>query len=120
MVKGLSGLVSRFGLGLSLHVDGDALADVVTRTYPIDALLHFTIPAVTAFNGVGGGWQQRIIQERQGLLEIRREQLLERLPQGLEAAYPATKESQLFQRGFGPAAPVKQAIDLVDDRTQGT
>jgi len=76
-MEGDGSLVAGGSLQVALHVQGNAAADRPTGTYSIDRLLHLAVAAVSAFDSVGGGWQQRIIQERQGLLQIGREEFVE-------------------------------------------
>ena len=105
-------------LGLALHVGGDASADLRLGSDAVDGLLHLAMAAVAAFDGVGGGRQQRVVQEGQGLLQVRREELLECSAHVLEAADPAPQAGQLRQGRVGAAAAVEQAIDFVHDLAQ--
>ena len=57
-VKRANGLVSALGLGVALHVQGNAVAHMRLRTDAIDRLLHFTMTSVAAFNGIGSRWEQ--------------------------------------------------------------
>ena len=65
----------------ALHVDGEALDDVFLRPNTIDASLHCSIPPIAAFNGMGCGRQQRIIQEGQRLFDIGGKQFFKNLAQ---------------------------------------
>jgi hypothetical protein len=60
---------------VSVHIQGDSLTDVVLRSDAIDALLHLAMTPVPTFDGIRGRRQQAVIQKRQGLLQIGREQL---------------------------------------------
>jgi hypothetical protein len=43
---------------------------------------------IAALHGVGRGWQQLVIEEDEGFFEIRREHLLSRVANPLEALHP--------------------------------
>lgn len=73
--------------------------------------------AISAFDGVGGGRQQVIVQKGQRLLECRTEELLERFAESGESAYPLPKFGELGQSGFSPAASVEEAVHLIHDFT---
>ena len=121
-MKYLGSMQPSLGLGVAEHVGGDPLADVGTGADAVDGLLHLAVAAVAALHRVGRGRQERIVQERQGFFEVRREEFAQRLPQILEAAHAAPQPGQFGQGGVGPTAAVKQAIDLVHDlpkRSQG-
>jgi len=84
-MKGDDGLVADG----SLQVQGNPAADRRTGADSIDHLLHFAVTAVAAFDGVGRGRQQRIVQERQGLLHLGREPLAPGFVEGSEATDPS-------------------------------
>jgi hypothetical protein len=48
--------------------------------------LHLAMTPVPTLDGIRGRGQQAVIQKRQGLLQIGREQLAQGLAEGLEAA----------------------------------
>jgi len=62
---------------VALPVQSDAAADGLAGADAIDGLVHLAVSPVAALDRVGGGRQQRIVQERQGLFEMGREQLAE-------------------------------------------
>jgi len=106
-------LQSALGLRVAEHVHGDAPADVLGGADAIDRLLHLAVSAVASFDRVGGRRQQGIVQERQGLFQRGREELLERLADRLEAADFLAEFGQLGQGRVGPATAVEQAVCLV-------
>ena len=119
LVKEADGLGSTFGLGVALHVQGDSALDVLLGADSIDGLLHLPMTAVAALHGVGGGRQERIVQERQRSLEVGGEELREGLADRLEAPNALAQCGELSQRGVGAAATVEETIDLVHDLAQG-
>ena len=62
--------------------------------------------------------QEPLVQEHQRLLQTRREQLLQHLPQPDEPPQPRPQLRQLGQRRGRPAPPVEQAIDLLHQPAQ--
>ena len=110
---------SSFGLGVTLHVQGDSALDVRLSADAVDGLLHLPVASVAPLHGIGGGRQERIVQERQRFLEARGEELLEGLADSPEAANASTQRGELSQRGVGAAAAVEEAVDLVHDPPQG-
>jgi hypothetical protein len=84
ITKRLNGLPSALSLGLAEHVHGNSLADVRAGSDAVDRLLHLSVTAVAAFDGVGGRWQQGIIQEGQRFFQGGREQLVQRPAETLE------------------------------------
>jgi len=114
-MKRVSCLQPAFGLGVAEHVGGDPLADVRSGPDAVNGLLHLAVTPVAALDRVGGGRQERIIQERQGLFEVGREQLAERLAEALEASHTPPEPGQFGQGGVSPAAAVKEAIRLIHD-----
>lgn len=64
-----------FGLSFPAHVQGDAAADAGLGANAIDALLHLAVAAIATLDGVGGSWQELVIEKRQGLLQVGAEQL---------------------------------------------
>jgi len=74
---------------------------------------------VAAFNGVGSGWQEGIVKERQGFLQVGGKELLQRLADGLESADASAKSREFFQGRLSAAPTVEEAICLVHDIAQG-
>ena len=105
---------------VALHVQGDALADVLGSSDRIDAALGLAEAAIAAFHSVAGGRQQPVVQEGQGLLPVGREQFVERAAHTLEAANTASELGQSGQGGLTPASPIKQPVDLVHDVAEGS
>ena len=106
-MKGQGCLVSGSGRVVTEHVQSESLLDTLMRSYSIHALLHFIVPTIGAFDCVGRGRQQRIIQKGQGLLQVGREYLLEGLANLLETADVPAELGQFGQGRVGAAAPVK-------------
>ena len=100
---------------LALHVQGNPSVDVALGPNAVDVFLHFAVAAVAAFHGIGCGWQQFVVKERERLLQVGREQFLQCLANLLEATNPASELGQLFQRGVRPTAAIEQTIDLIHD-----
>ena len=117
-MKGGRGVETPGGLLVPLHVQGDPLGEVGLGSHPVDRLLHLAMTTVASFHRVGGRGQQRIIEKGQGLLEVGREQVPERLAQGAKAPYVPTQFGQFLQGRFRPTAAVEEPIDLLDDRAQ--
>ncbi len=68
LVEGVCCQDSSFRLGVALHVDGDASADLGLGAYAVDGLLHLAMAAEAAFYGVGSRPKQGIIQKIQCLV----------------------------------------------------
>ena len=62
--------------------------------------------------------EQPLVQEHQGLLQPRRQQLLEHLPQPAEPPQPRPQLLQLGQRCGHPAPPIEQPVDLLHQPAQ--
>jgi len=75
-MKRVSCLDSALGLGVAEHVGGDSLAQVRGGPDAAVRLLHLAVTPVAALDRVGGGRQERIIRERQGLFEVGRKQFV--------------------------------------------
>ncbi len=109
---------SVLSLQVTLHIEGDSSSDVGLGAYAIDRLLHLAMATVSSFHGVGGGWQQGIIQEGQRLFQIGGEEFLQRLADLSEAADAPPKLGQLGERRLGAAPPVEETVDLIHDVAQ--
>ena len=118
LVKRLRRVQPAWGLGVAEHIEGDALVDLFTSADTIDGLLHLTVASIAPFDGVGGCRQQGIIQEGQRLVQGGREQLVERLTKGPEAADPLAKSCQLGLGCVGSTAPVEQTVSLIDNLSE--
>src|SRR4030042_1830249 len=110
IVERVSRLQSALGLCVAEHVYRDALADMLAGANAIDRLFHLAVPTVAAFDGVGGGRQQGIVQEGQRLFQRGREELLERPPEGLEATDTLAELGQFGQGRLGSATAVEQTV----------
>jgi hypothetical protein len=62
-------------LGITEHVQGDAVVDVLLSAHAIDRLLHFAVAPIPPFHGVRGGRQEFVIKKRQRLVQVGRAQL---------------------------------------------
>jgi hypothetical protein len=107
-------------LGLTKHVQGDPAADRRSSADPVHGLLHLAMPAVAPFHRIGGRTEQAIVQEGQGLLQIRGPELLEDRPQSLAAAHLGPQPGQLRQGRLGVTPAVEQAVDLLHDPPEGS
>jgi hypothetical protein len=119
-MKRMSGLPSALSLGVAEHVQGDSPADVQAGLDAIDRLLHLSVAAIAAFDGIGGRRQQGIIQEGQRFFQGGREEFLQCLAKALEAMDASPESGQLGHSGLGPAAAVEQAVRFIDDLPQDT
>ena len=117
-MEGAGCLDSSFRLGVAVHIEGDASADLGLGAYAVDGLLHFAMATEAAFYGVGSRGQQGVIQKRQRLVEVLGEQLLERLADVFESAHAATQADEFLQGGVGSTAAIKESIDFVHDVAQ--
>ena len=119
-MQGLDGDASRWGSLVAFHVQGDPLPDVFGRADRVDATLGFAVAAVAAFDGVAGGRQQAVIQEGQGLFQVRREQFVQRPPYLLEATDTPAECGQFDQGCLGPTSSIEQAVHVVHDLPEGS
>lgn len=119
-MKGDGGPAACRSLQVALHVQGNATTDRLMGTDPIHSFLHLAVATVSAFDGVGRSRQERIIQERQGLFQVGREEFLECLTQVLESSHASSQTGQLGQSRFRTAAAVKETIGLIHDLPQDT
>jgi hypothetical protein len=85
---------------VTFHVQRDTLPDVFGGADGADAALGFAEAALGAFDGIGRGRQQSVVQEGQCLLQIGREQFVERAADPLEAADPLSQAGQRLRRQF--------------------
>jgi hypothetical protein len=92
---------------------------MLAGAHAVNHLLHFAVPAIAAFDGVGSGWQQGLVEEGQGLFHGGGKQLLERLAKVFEATDASAKPRQFGLRGVAAATPVEEPVDLIDDLPQG-
>ena len=46
------------GLEIALHIECDAVTDMRLGSDSVDGLLHFAMPTVASFDGIGGRWEQ--------------------------------------------------------------
>ena len=114
-MQGVGGVLTLLRSFLTLHVQGNSRRDVWFRANAIHRLLHLAMTAVAAFHGIGSRRQKFVVQKRQRLLQVGREQLLQCLADLLEATNATSEPREFVQRGFGTAATVEEAIDLIHD-----
>jgi len=112
------GLGPVFRVGVAKHVQRDSTPKILHRADPIDGLLHLAVTAVAALDGIGGGREKLLIQERQGLIYGRREYLLQFLTHSLEATNTGPKFCEFPQGCVRSTAAVKQTVDLVHDAAE--
>jgi hypothetical protein len=105
-------------LGVAKHVQGDAGSEVGLGADAVNGFLHLTVAPVSPFDDVGSRRQQLVIEKGECLLDIGREERLERLADGLEAAHALAQASQVGQGGLGAAAAVEQPVDFIHDLAQ--
>ena len=48
---------------LTLHINGNTLADVFLGSDSVDSFLHFSMATVASFHSIGGRWQQAVVEE---------------------------------------------------------
>jgi hypothetical protein len=94
-------------LGIAEHVQGDTVSDILLRTHPIHGLLHFAVATVAALHGIGGGREQFGVEKRQGLVQVRRLEFAQELPDVFEPPNARTQFGQFRQGGGGPTSPIK-------------
>jgi hypothetical protein len=69
--------------------------NVLLGAEPVNRLLHLAVATVATLYGVGGRWQQFIIEKRQGLLQVGRRKLAQNLANLLETANTLAQLGQL-------------------------
>jgi len=63
-------------MDIPLHIHRDALTDMFTGAYPVDALLHFAMATIGPLRRVRSRGQQRVIQEGERLFQVGREKFV--------------------------------------------
>src|SRR5262249_20713570 len=76
--------------GLALQAQREPAGDRGLGAHPVDRLLHLPIPSVPALHRVRRRTQQAIVQEHQRLLQVGREQRLQRLTDAAEPTHPTS------------------------------
>src|SRR5262249_36339431 len=66
--------------------------------YPIHRLLYLPVPPVAALDRVGRGGEQPVVEEGQGLFQVRRMQLVQTPPQAAVTPHTLPQAGQLGQR----------------------
>src|SRR6266851_3073473 len=75
---------------------------------------------IASLHRIGGCGQQLVIEESQRFFQMRREDLLSRVPTPREAFHPLTQLFELVKRLLRPATPVKQGVNMLHDLAQFT
>ena len=100
---------------LALHIHCNSRGDVRLGTNAVHRLLHLAVTAVAAFHGVGCRRKKFVVEKRQRLFQVGREQLLQGLADPFEASHASPQSREFFERCFAAAAAIKKAIDLIHD-----
>ena len=100
-------MLTAFGLRFTPHIQRQTRLDLLLRPYAVDTLLPLTIAPVAPLHGIRCGWQQLVIETRQGLFQGGRKEFLERLAYLGEPQEPPSQWGQCGQRRLGPPAPIK-------------
>ena len=111
----VSGLLALLRSFLTLHVQGNSRGDIRLCANAVYCLLHLTMTTVATLHSIGSRRQKFVIQKRQRLLNVGREQLLQRFADRLEAANSTPEPRQFVQCGFGTTATIEKAIYLIPD-----
>ena len=88
------------------------------RAHPVDGFLHFAVAPVAAFDRVGRGGQQGIVQERECLFQSGAEELLKCLAHVLETLDSPAQAAQFFERRLRFTATVEEPVDLLHNRAE--
>ena len=78
------GLLTAFGVSFTPHIQRQTRPDLRLCPHPIHTLLHLAIAPVAPFHGIRGGGQQLVIEKRQGFVQRRGEEFLQRVTEGGE------------------------------------
>src|SRR5882724_6856325 len=113
LMEGGEGLLTALGLGFTPHIQGQPCTDLHLCAHAVDVLLPLAIAPVAPLHRMRRRWQQLVIEKRQGLFQRGGKELLERVAHRWEPLEPPPQFGQFGQRGLGPAAPIKQGIDLL-------
>jgi hypothetical protein len=111
-------LVAPFALGLATPIERDSAADVCPCAHAGDGVLHLAVTPVAAVHRRGRRRQPRIVEAREGLVQVGAGARLEGRADRLAAGHPSAPLGQLLEGGRGPATAVKAAVDRVHDLPQ--
>ena len=104
---------------LADQVECDPRVQAIFGSHAIDALLHFAMSTVPAFDGIGGRGEQLVVEKSEGLVEIRGEQFVQCLADPLKTTHAASELGEFGPRCIGAAASVKQAVHFIHDFPEG-
>jgi len=108
---------------VSFHVQGDTLANVLGRTHRINVAPGLAETAIATFDGIARSRQQSIVQEDQGLLQVRSKQFAQGAAHAFEPPDTPAELGQFGQGRFRPALPIESAaggVDLIHDLAEGS
>ena len=88
------GLLTAFGLSFTPHIERQTRTDLRLRPHPVDLLLHLAIASVAPLHRIRGRRQQLVIEEREGFLQGRGKELLERLARLFKPQEPTPQFGQ--------------------------
>ena len=120
IMQRLRRLLSPFGTGFSEHVQGNTTLSTALAADSVHTLLPLPMTTIASLHRIGGRWQQRVVEKRQGFFTMRREDLFSGVANPRESFDRCTQLPQLAQRGLCPTTPVKYGIHMVHDLAQGT
>ena len=105
---------------IPLEIHGQSAFQGLLGTHAIDRLLHLAVTSVATLDRVRGRREQFVVQERQGFLQVVRIELVQTLAKIPKPSNTNPQLRQLRQRRIRAAPAIKEAIDLVHDRAQGS
>ena len=87
-MKQLQGSLVGLRKNVPPQIQGEPPDNLGLSADAVDGLLHFAVTPIAAFDGIGRGRKQAIIQESQGLVDIGRAEGFEELAQVGKAVNP--------------------------------
>jgi len=87
-VKELQGGQTGVNANVAEQIQGEPPHNLGLGADAVNRLLHFAVTPIAAFDGIGRGRKQAIIQESQGLVDIGRAEGFEELAQVGKAVNP--------------------------------
>src|SRR5262249_31545752 len=110
VVESFQGSGPLAGALFAVHVQRQALLQVLVGPGAVDALLSLAKATVGPLHRVARRPQQLVIQEHQRLLQVRALQLVQALAQPPEAPHAPSQPLELRHGRLGPATAVEQPI----------